>query len=177
MYAPTQKFVKLKHNHYLCRMKTFAEFIDNAKTNLCAEYTEKLNKAGSKKSLIDIALDANGMPWVCEAVAKGKLSSDTIAEDFKPFLNGRYIRAAGGYSSALYCKRNDGIEVVTTCALIVDCKGVIRVDRPIAELFLSNSDVAIISNKGSKVNVYLYNSSVVNNEFIVVRESKRYGTI
>ena len=155
-------------------MNTFQEFIEKSKSTLCAEYTEKLNKAGSKKAMIDLALDANGLSWTAESVAKGELSSDTIAEDFKPFINGKYIRTADGYTSALYCKKKDGIDITTTCALIVDCRGVIRVDRPVAELYLAKSDVTILAKNGSKVYVYLYNSTVVNNEFVVIKDKNDF---
>lgn len=124
--------------------------------------------------MIDLALDANGMQWTAEAVAKGELSPATISNDFKPFLNGRYIRQADGYTSALFCDFDGELNITTTCALIVDCRGVIRVDRPIAELYLANSDVTVLANEGCKVNVYLYNSSVVNNEFVVIKEKKEY---
>lgn len=155
-------------------MSTFQDFIEKSKVNLCKEYTDKLNRAGSKKAMLDLALDANGLSWTAEAIAKGELSVDTIANDFKPFLNGRYIRVANGYSSALYCDIDSEITITTTCALIVDYKGTIRIDRPIAELYLANSDVTILANKGCKVNVYLYNSSVVNNDFVVIKEKKEY---
>lgn len=155
-------------------MNTFAEFINISIPTLCKEYFDKLNNAKSKKALIDLALDANGLSWTAEAVVKEELPIEVIANDFKPFLNGKYVREADGFTSALFCDFDGEIRVTTTCALIIGYKGIVRVDRPIAELYLANSDVTILANEGSKVNVYLYNSTVVNNDFVVIKEKKEY---
>lgn len=154
-------------------MNTFAEFIEKAKQNLCKEYTEKLNKAGSKKAMIDIALDSNGLSWVCEAVAKGELSVDTITDAFKPFLNGNYTRNANGYTAQIYCRpTEDEIKITTTATLIIGFKGKVIVDRP-CELYLCKSDVTIVGT--SKPSVYLYNSTIINdNCFVEIVEKKEY---
>ena len=154
-------------------MKTFAEFIENAKQNLCKEYKEKLSKAMSKKQLIDLSLDANGMQWTAEAVAKGELPIEVIANDFKPFLNGKYTRNENGYASQIFCQPpEDSIKVTATATLIIGFKGKVVVDRP-CELYLCNSDVTIV---GMAIpSVYLYNSTIINdNCFVEIFERKEY---
>lgn len=136
---------------------TFKEFLTKAKRlGLCKEYTEKVDRAGSKKAFIDIALDANGLSWVADCICKGLLSAQYIAREFAPFINGKYVRDADGYTSTLYCGFDGEIRISTTCALIVDCRGVIRVDRPICELYIADSDVEIVGS--GQANVYLYGS-------------------
>lgn len=154
-------------------MNTFAEFIEKSKTGLCKEYTEKLDKAGSKKAMIDLALDANGMQWTAEAVAKGELSPATISNDFKPFLNGNFTRIGNGFTSQIYCQPpEDEIKITTTATLIIGFKGKVIVDRP-CRLYLCKSDVTIIGTATPEV--YLYNSTIVNdNCFVNVRERKEY---
>lgn len=151
----------------------FTEFIEKAKSNLCKEYTDKLNRAGSKKAMLDLALDSNGLSWTAEAVAKGDLSADTIANDFKPFLNGKYIREKDGYTSAMYCRPpEDKIEIATTAALIIGFDGVVKVDRP-CELHIVNSKCMIVGTGIPQV--YAYNSEVEHpNTPIKAIENKKH---
>lgn len=154
-------------------MNTFGEFIEKSKPNLCKEYAAKLDKAGSKKAMIDLALDANGMPWVAESVAKGDLPIDVVANDFKPFLNGKYTRIGNGFTSRIYCQPpEDSIKIETTATLIIGFKGKVIVDRP-CRLYLCKSDVTIVGMMTPEV--YLYNSTIVNdNCFVNVAERKEY---
>lgn len=154
-------------------MNTFAEFIEKSKSTLCKEYTEKLDKAGSKVQFINLALDANGLPWVAESVAKGELPIEVIANDFKPFLNGKYTRIGDGFTSQIYCRPpEDKIEITTTATLIIDFDGVVKVDRP-CELYIVNSKVMIVGNGNPQV--YAYNSEVEHpNLPIKIVEDKKY---
>lgn len=151
----------------------FSEFITKAKRlGLCQEYTDKVDKAGSKLAFMQIALDANAMPWMAESICKGwGLTPEYIAKEFAPFNNGRYVRS-DGYTSAMYCRPpEDEIDITTTAALIIDFKGTVIVDRLISELYFVNSNVTI--NNGGIVKVYLYNSNVINPDAHVIIESKK----
>lgn len=120
-------------------------FLRNAKRlGLCEKYTDKWTSAKSKKQLLDIALDANGLSFVANAVAKGYLSAEYICDAFNPFINGKYVRDKDGYTSAIYCSDGKGIDLAeinaTTTALIaIGFIGVITIpENRICELHLVN---------------------------------------
>lgn len=154
---------------------TFAQFIAKAKRlGLCQEYTDKVDNAGSKKSFMDIAIDINGMPWLCESICRGwGLTPEYIAKEFAPFNNGRYIRQ-DGYTSAMYCQPPEDKEITieTTAALIIGHNGVITIPKNrICELYICQSHVRI-QGEGKGV-VYLYNSAISNPDTapVVIKET------
>jgi hypothetical protein len=129
-------------------------FLSQAKLRgLCTNYTKKWESAESKKELLDIALDANGMPYVCKCVAEGwGITPEYIAQSFKGYLNGRYIHSGNGYTSAIYV--GDGnVGIVSTAAILIDCKGVVSSNR-MCELYIANSDVELIGAGTFKVHTY-----------------------
>jgi hypothetical protein len=153
----------------------FEKFIRNAKRlGLCDTYSNKVDNALSKKQQMDIALDSNGVKWMCNATASGwGLTADYLTENYTPFLNGRYVYNGNGYTSSMYCQSDD-VNIETTTAAIIECNGDIQVDR-ISELHIVNS-VVTITGKG-KAYVYLYNSTITNQDEFngVIREDKKYG--
>lgn len=154
---------------------TFAKFIDTAKRlGLCQEYTDKVDKAGSKKAFVDIALDINGIKWMCESICRGwGLSPEYIAKEFAPFNNGKYTRDKDGYTAQMYCLPEDKeITISSTVTLIIGFDGVVKVDR-LCELYIVSSNVVIVGNQIPQV--YAYNSNVEHPDTpIVVRENKTY---
>lgn len=142
---------------------TFNEFITKAKRlGLCAEYTDKVDSAGSKKALLSICLDANGLPWICHSIARGwGLTPDYISKEFAPFNNGKYTRKKDGYTSQMYCQYDGAeIEVKTTALLLIDVHNVRIVADRICEIYMVNSKVEIVGR--SHAIVYSYNSAVTN---------------
>ena len=152
------------------------KFLEEAKARgLCKEYTEMVDKAGSKKALLDIALDPNGIEYVCKAVCKGYLDADYISEAFAPFNNGRYVKNVG-YTSSMYCQpTTELLETKTTATLIIGYRGRVVIPH-ICELYLCNSEVSI-EGEGTAL-CYLYNSKIVSTDKAEARikENKRYGT-
>lgn len=147
----------------------FEQFLRKAKKmGLCKEYTDKVDNAGSKAAFLQIALDANGMSWLCDSICRGwGLSAEYIAEEFKPFNNGAFVRRKDGYTSAMYCNTEaEEIKITTTAVLIIGYKGTVIVNRP-CQLYLCNSDVVITGTE--RPDVYLYNSSVINDVFVTVK--------
>lgn len=145
--------------------ETMQNFIRNAKRlGLCEEYTDKWTSAKSKKQLIDIALDANGLPFVANAVAKGYLTAEYICEAFAPFNNGKYVRDKDGYTSAMYCgEETNEIFATETALLVIDFVGDIHIpENRICEIHIVNSKCYIV-NKG-KVNIYAYGDTKIINE-------------
>lgn len=156
----------------------FRQFIEKAKRlGLCQEYTDKIDKAGSKLAFMEIALDANGLQWCSDAICRGMLTAEYIAKEFAPFNCGRYIRITGGYKSAMYCLPDTDITITTTAALIIGHKGTIIIPKNrVCEIYLCQSDVTI-QGEGRGV-AYLFDSRITNQSAapVVVKEDKRYGT-
>lgn len=124
------------------------------------------NNAKSKKQLIDLALSARGLGYVARATAQGwGLDPNYIAEEFAPFNNGAYVRTLDGFTSALFClPPEESIRITTTATLIIGFRGKVFVPRP-CELYLVNSDVAVVGTYTTKV--HLFKSSVVNDNCTV----------
>lgn len=163
---------------YLCVMDlTLETFVRNAKRlGLCDEYSAKISKAGSKKSLIDIALDANGLDYVANNIARGNgLTADYIFDKFGMFNNGRYIRKKDGYSSVMYCREDKPtIEITTTAALIIDYKGTVNIpSNHGCELYVVNSNIAI--NGTGRCLAYMYNSTIEKPDLSRVLISEKYN--
>lgn len=149
--------------------ETMQNFLRNAKRlGLCEEYTDKWTSAKSKKQLIDIALDANGLSFVANAVAKGYLTAEYICEAFAPFNNGKYVRDKDGYTSAMYCScGKDGdlaeINATTTAILAIGFIGTINIPKNrICEIHLVNCK-CYIKGEG-KANVYAYGDTEIYND-------------
>ena len=152
------------------------EFLRNAKRlGLCKEYTDKWTAAKSKKQLMDVALDANGLSYVATAVSKGYgLTPEYICEAFEPFNNGKYICRHDGYTSALYCSCGgagdlSAFDATTTAALVIGFIGTITIPKNrICELHLVNCKCYI---KGEGwANVYVYgDTNIFNKEESLIR--------
>jgi hypothetical protein len=140
----------------------FDKFITKAKElGLCKEYSQKIDSAMSKKQVMDIALDANGVSWLCDSIAQGwGLTPNYIARNYANFLNARYVYHGKGYTSAIYCQ-NDNIDIKTTVSCVIECNGEIHSDR-LSEMHIVNSKVSI-TGEGRSI-VYLYNSQIVNRD-------------
>jgi hypothetical protein len=142
------------------RDSTMKDFFKMARRlGLCREYTAKWASCKTKRQLMDVALDANGLPWVAGSIADGwGLSQDYIEKEFFGFLNGRYVHDNNGYTSAIYVN-TAFVPVHTTAALVIGCHGEIHTDR-LCELHVVDSSVSVTGE--SACNVYLYNSTVTN---------------
>lgn len=140
-------------------MNTFDDFIQKIKRlEICNDYAERVAKAGSKKSFIDIALSSGATSWVCEMIRRGELTPETILYTFKNFNNGAYIRERDGYTSKMYCLPDaDSITIDTTLTLIIGFNGTIAANR-ICELYLVNCKADVVGN--GTVMVHSYNSAV-----------------
>lgn len=102
---------------------------------LCGNYKTMALEAKSKIALMDIVLDSNGASYLCEMQAKGfPLSYETILDEFKAYINGKYIaeyknEKGNGYTSCVYCcyYESDEIHIHTTNTTILGCKAKIYV--------------------------------------------------
>lgn len=137
---------------------------------LCGAYTNKVNDAKSKKQLIDVCFDANGINFLCEMQEKGvPLPYETICREFASYINGRYVaeyrnEKGHGYTSKLYCRYNEPeIVVDTTVCSILGYKGTIVVAKNnYAKIYIDkNCDVKIKLEEYAKANVEYWKGAKV----------------
>lgn len=95
--------------------------------NLCNGYEDKVSRAASRKQLIDIVCDANGISYLCEMNSAGyPLPYEVICNEFKYYINGKYkaefVNEKGnGYTSSIYCCYNGELEIDTTLICLLGC--------------------------------------------------------
>lgn len=149
-------------------MTEMEQFRRNAeRLGLCDTFAQKWSACRSKKQLYDLACDVNSLEYIADMIARGYgLSPEYLLKEFGQFMNGKCVYEGEGYTSCIYCLPEDvEIRLHTTSCLIICHDGEIVVDRPIAELYIVNSDV-IIKSKGI-VKAHLYNSVASGNVEIV----------
>lgn len=136
---------------------------------LCDEYKEKVQKALNKKELMDIVLDANGVSWIPEQIAKGRcVSYEAMYKEFWPFLNGRYKakfqQETGEYTSSMYVDIGN-IVVDTTLCCLLDIQGDVEIaENHVSKIYLDqNCDVRIIVPETSKCIVYYFVGAKIRN--------------
>lgn len=119
--------------------------------NLCEKYSEMWDNCKSKKQLFDLATDSNGIPYICEAMVEGwGVTPEFISDNFKTFINGRYISQHNGYTSAMYVEKFfiEPLVAKTTNLVIIACEGVVNIPEDVVcNLFIVNSDV-VLSGSG-----------------------------
>lgn len=148
---------------------TLMEFRRQADKHGICEMSKDWDNCKSNKQRMDLALSARGMSFVAQAIAEGwGISADEICKEFKPFLNGRYVRDKGGYTSAVYC--SDGkencvaeINATTTALLVINFVGTITIpENRICEIHLVNSE-CYVKGKG-RGNVCTYGDCEIYNK-------------
>lgn len=134
-------------------MNTFEEWVKKIvdAEELCASYRKKVATALSNKQLVDIAMDSNGMSYLCEMGQRGlELPYKIIISRFSPFINGKYIsdhktKNGDSYTSAIYCCYNEDIIANTTLLTVLGVEANICVSN--------NNSCDIYVDKNSKVTV------------------------
>ena len=148
---------------------TLSEFRRQADKHGICEMSKDWDNCKSNKQRMDLALSARGISFVAKAIAEGwGITPDQICAEFKPFLNGKYVRNKDGYTSAVYC--SDGkencvaeINATTTAILVIDFIGTIFIPQNrICEIHLVNSK-CYIKGEG-RGNVYTYGDTEIYNE-------------
>ena len=133
-------------------MKMLQSFREAAKSrNICEKYSERLDGCNTKKQIFDLATDSNGIPFICEAMVDGwSVTPELISENFKTFINGRYISQHKGYTSAVYVERFfiEPLVAKTTNLVIIACEGVVNIPEDVVcNLSIVNSNV-VVSGSG-----------------------------
>lgn len=105
-------------NNELLKMKRNALML-----RLCGEYKKKWDACTSKKELIDLVLDSNGVEFLADAITFGwGCSQEFLLKEFSDFINGKYQRKKDGYTSELYVEPHGVIELRNTITVIVGGK-------------------------------------------------------
>ena len=145
---------------------TFKEWIDKviSSGNLCDEYTNKVYDAKSKKALMDLCLDPNGVKFICEMDEHGiTLPYETIKKEFGAFLNARYVaeytsKNGVSYTSSIYCcYEEDECIVGTTLVTMLGCKTTIVMN--------DNDYVKIIADKNCDLTIKCQESTRCSVEY------------
>lgn len=90
---------------------------------LCGQYKTMWDECRNKKDLIDMALDANGVEFLADAITFGwGCSQKFLLKEFSDFINGKYQRKKGGYTSELYIEPHGVIELRSTITVIAGGK-------------------------------------------------------
>lgn len=165
---------------------TFKEWLEIVKDKglICDMYLPMVLSARSRKQYIDIALDVNGMAFLCDMIVIGhRLPYSTMHTEFDPYLNGRYIRtksdANGGYTSSLYCSIETPSEITanTTLTGIFNCKCSVNIPKgKVCQLYVdSNSVININVTDSSKCYVDVWDGGIVRSssqDNIIVKHRK-----
>lgn len=154
---------------------TFKEWLVDVKNKglICERYLPAVNAARSRKQFMDVVLDVNGMAFLCDMREKGYgLPYNVICEEFRAYLNGRYIhtkaKSSGSYTASMYCCIEDPSEITvnTTLTGILGCSCWIRVPKNMyCQLYVDSASVVNISvDDGGKCYVDLWDGGVVISE-------------
>lgn len=140
-------------------MITLSQFRDNANDNgICADKAHVWDNCVNKKELMDLALSAQGLDYVANAVGQGwGISPQVIRERFGSFNNGRYVyHSKSGYSTAMYCGYKGKVLCELTAMLIIDSD--IELEIPsycICELYVAGkSNIALRGSGRCRVRAY-----------------------
>lgn len=143
-----------------------------ASGNLCEEYSHKVENAMSKKDLMDIILDANGVSYLLEMQEKGiGLPYEIIHDEFGSYINGRYIgthknEKGHGYTSKIYCCYTDSeiITIDTTATILLGCVNKIKVkENMVAKIYADNNcDIEISCPKSSYITIECSKNALVS---------------
>ena len=151
---------------------TFKEWLNIVldKELICERYLPAVGAARSRKQYMDVVLDINGMAFLCDMREKGYgLPYNVICEEFKAYLNGRYIhtktKPSGSYTASMYCRIEEPSEITinTTLTGIFGCSCNVHVPANMScQLIVDGSSVVNITvGDGGKCYVDLWSGGEV----------------
>lgn len=151
---------------------TFKEWLNIVldKGLICERYLPAVDAARSRKQFMDVVLDVNGMAFLCDMRERGYgLPYDVMYNEFKAYLNGRYIHTKSvlerGYTASMYCRVEAPSEITinTTLSGIFGCSCSIHVPaNTYCQLIVDGSSVVNITvGNGGKCYVDLWSGGEV----------------
>lgn len=133
---------------------------------LCTSYKDKWDSASSKKMLMDIALDSNGVELLADAHSFG-FGMDILymKRTFSDYINGKWKRSKGDYTSCLYVDFNGQIEQDCTLTTVLASKVVFNVPKGnVCKLYVGAESTVNITGDGVCY-VYSYGHNEVTGNF------------
>lgn len=145
-------------NNELLNMKRNALML-----GLCGEYKMEWDACTSKKELIDLVLDSNGVEFLADAITFGwGCSQEFLLKEFSGFINGKYQRKKDGYTSELYVHHNDMVVLRSTITLVVGGEtDIIIPDDFIGNLYICGGSHTIFGSERSEINLYVYGDGCI----------------
>lgn len=168
---------------------TFKDWLEIVKSEglICERYLPMVLSARSRKQLMDVALDVNGIGFLCDMISiKKGLPYDVMSTEFAPYVNGRYIHinasSSGSYSASMYCGVKSPLSITTSTTLIgiFNCKCDVHIPKNhVVQLCVdSNSAVNVVLEPDSKCYIDLWDGGNISYEGDVkglIVKRKRYG--
>lgn len=118
---------------------------------LCDKYKVKWDGCKTKKDLVDIALDSQGIDFIADSIAFGwGLSKEYLLSNFGEFANGFYQRIKGGYTSEMYVGAHGVVNLKSTLTLVAYCDD-LEIHIPehcVGQIFICGGSKVRIENKG-----------------------------
>lgn len=107
--------------------------------SICDRYRAQIPSLNSKKQLYEFACDINAASFLCET-EHDSLPYDVILSEFDRYINGACITTqvsnkGDEYTSTIYCCYEGDVNIDTTVATFLGCKG---------ELFINDYHYALI---------------------------------
>lgn len=124
---------------------------------LCDRYRAAWDGAEGKRDLVDLALDTNGVEFMARSVAEGwGLSKDYILGNFGDYVNEKYVRDKGGYTSKMYVDYGGDIFQPATLNLLVGCNTSVLVpEGSVCKIYVCGRTYIRVNCAG-KCYVYVY---------------------
>lgn len=89
---------------------------------LCDEYKDKWDKCSTKRDLVKMALDSNGIEFMADSIAFGwGMSKEYLLKEFGEFMNGLFICDEGGYTSEMFVGAHGVVKSRSTLMLVAYC--------------------------------------------------------
>lgn len=149
--------------------------------SVCKEYADRIRDAKSKKDFFYFACEVEGAKFLTKQLWLRKdLSLETIAKEFKNFINGKckpVLKSRSSddtYTSSFYCDYDEDIEVDTTVTVLLGCCSKIKVkDGNVAIIIADNSTHYCIEYNPSRSQVLIFGGYITNEGTIRREQDER----
>lgn len=150
--------------------------------SVCKEYADRIRDAKSKKDFFDFACEVEGAKFLTKQLWLRKdLSLETIAKEFKNFINGKCnlelkgIDGSSTYTSSLYCLYNEDLVLDTTVTVLLGYCGKITVRENSTVIIIADNTTEFCldcdTSKGSKA--IMYGGMIAPEEVIRRKQDER----
>lgn len=150
--------------------------------SVCKEYADRIKEAKSKKDFFDFACEVDGAKFLTkQSWLRKDLSLETIAKEFKNFINGKCkpeLKGKAGdgtYTSSLYCLYNEDLVLDTTVTVLLGYCGKITVRENSTVIIIADNTTEFCldcdTSKGSKA--IMYGGMIAPEEVIRRKQDER----